>query len=86
LGFVSATVRAVVMVDMRPPGVVVVRLFATGACMPNRGSGPSSRRTRVPSASVVTLLPLVPTSCWVVVPSGAVITRRVPPAGMRSTW
>ena len=43
VGLVSVAVRWRVVVWTRPPGVRSVTLVASGACMPQRGSGPRTR-------------------------------------------
>jgi hypothetical protein len=69
-------VRVVLTVRVSPPGVFNVMLAATGASMPQRGSGPYWIVAKLPSAPVVCSLPSVPISVTVFAPLGAVTVRR----------
>ena len=79
------TARTVVMVDSSPLGVRVVDVFDNGACIPQRGSGPSKKVVMVLSGDVVVVNPFVPMTVTVWELSVPVFTRRWSPVGKSST-
>ncbi len=84
-GSESVTRRAVVAVNVSPPGVVSVTCRVSGARMPKRGSAPSTTLVLVPSGVVVVVVPSLASVLVTVSPLGAVTLRRVPPVATRST-
>lgn len=69
-GLDCVAVRTVVICEIRPLGKRTLTVAATGACIPDLGSGPSSTVVSVPSGAVVVSSPLVLRSLVCTVPSG----------------
>ena len=73
------TVRVIVVVVARPPGVVIVSRAGYGDCRPKRGSGASCCSVAVPSASTTTIVPSGRRSELSVAPPGSTTACRKSP-------
>ena len=74
-GSASVALRVAVSVDTSPAGVVMRMVLETGACIPNRGSGPDVKLVTCPSGGVVIWVPSGATTVVDRSPLGAVLTR-----------
>jgi hypothetical protein len=81
----NVTVRLNDEVLARPlTGKTTDDAIVTGACIPNRGSGPGSEVVLVPSLAVTVMLPSAPSCCVAAMLPGRVLVHVLAPDGERA--